>query len=324
MAATLFGALWIGIPLAHAFWLRSCRTATACVIDVLSATFIGDTVAYFGGRPSVAGSSRRACRRTRRSRVCVSGILGGALASGSPASTRTGSGDRRARARRRRGPRGARSATSSSRTSSATSGSRTPGAVRRPRRRAGPPRRRAVHDRRPAITGAPWAIRIRRGVDLPSEPMRRVLILGSTGSIGTQALDVVARSRQFEVVGLAAGLELGAARRAGRATASSGRAHRRRRRGALAPEAWPPARSSWAPRGSSSWSPTPRATSCSTRWSGSAGLGSDRRHAGRGHRPRAGQQGERSWSAGSSVIAARRGTGAQLLPVDSEHSALFQ
>jgi len=36
--------------------------------------------------------------------------------------------------------------------------------------------------------------------------MRRVLILGSTGSIGTQALDVVrANPRRFEVVGLAAG-----------------------------------------------------------------------------------------------------------------------
>ncbi|MCC2033755.1 1-deoxy-D-xylulose-5-phosphate reductoisomerase [Microbacterium allomyrinae] len=38
--------------------------------------------------------------------------------------------------------------------------------------------------------------------------MRRVLILGSTGSIGTQALDVVrANPRRFEVVGLAAGTD---------------------------------------------------------------------------------------------------------------------
>jgi 1-deoxy-D-xylulose-5-phosphate reductoisomerase len=34
---------------------------------------------------------------------------------------------------------------------------------------------------------------------------RRLLVLGSTGSIGTQALDVVARSGEFEVVGLSAG-----------------------------------------------------------------------------------------------------------------------
>jgi 1-deoxy-D-xylulose-5-phosphate reductoisomerase len=35
--------------------------------------------------------------------------------------------------------------------------------------------------------------------------MKKVLILGSTGSIGTQALDVVGRSRELQVVGLAAG-----------------------------------------------------------------------------------------------------------------------
>ena len=36
--------------------------------------------------------------------------------------------------------------------------------------------------------------------------MRRILILGSTGSIGTQALDVIRANRErFEVVGLAAG-----------------------------------------------------------------------------------------------------------------------
>ena len=35
--------------------------------------------------------------------------------------------------------------------------------------------------------------------------MKKVLILGSTGSIGTQALDVVGRSEELQVVGLAAG-----------------------------------------------------------------------------------------------------------------------
>jgi len=36
--------------------------------------------------------------------------------------------------------------------------------------------------------------------------VKRVLILGSTGSIGTQALDVISRSPgAFEVVGLSAG-----------------------------------------------------------------------------------------------------------------------
>ena len=36
--------------------------------------------------------------------------------------------------------------------------------------------------------------------------MRRIIVLGSTGSIGTQALDVIrANPRRFELVGLAAG-----------------------------------------------------------------------------------------------------------------------
>lgn len=43
-------------------------------------------------------------------------------------------------------------------------------------------------------------------MSLSAEPVRRVLILGSTGSIGTQALDVIrANPQRFEVVGLAAG-----------------------------------------------------------------------------------------------------------------------
>ena len=42
--------------------------------------------------------------------------------------------------------------------------------------------------------------------------MRRVLVLGSTGSIGTQALDVVrANPERFEIVGLAAGSNRGSA-----------------------------------------------------------------------------------------------------------------
>src|SRR3954468_16898425 len=51
----------------------------------------------------------------------------------------------------------------------------------------------------------------RLGVMPPSQPLlewgavaRRLLILGSTGSIGTQALDIVARSDDLELVGLSA------------------------------------------------------------------------------------------------------------------------
>ena len=60
---------------------------------------------------------------------------------------------------------------------------------------------------------------------------KRVLILGSTGSIGEQALDVVAGSDELELAGLSAGGQLGAARRAGaRARRRDGRARRPRGR----------------------------------------------------------------------------------------------
>src|SRR5215213_10187318 len=52
IAATLFGVLWIGLPMVHAIWLRdlsvmrdgrSIGTGMGLVFDVLIATFIGDT-----------------------------------------------------------------------------------------------------------------------------------------------------------------------------------------------------------------------------------------------------------------------------------------
>jgi len=49
--------------------------------------------------------------------------------------------------------------------------------------------------------------------------MRRVIVLGSTGSIGTQALDVIAANRdRFEVVGLAAGTDRAGLERQGAET----------------------------------------------------------------------------------------------------------
>jgi phosphatidate cytidylyltransferase len=50
MAATIFGIAWIGLPLAHAVFLRELPHGDGLVIDVLLATFLGDTAAYFGGR----------------------------------------------------------------------------------------------------------------------------------------------------------------------------------------------------------------------------------------------------------------------------------
>jgi phosphatidate cytidylyltransferase len=53
MAVTLFGVLWIGLPLAHAVLLRELGPDShgmGLMLDVLIGTFIGDTTAYFGGR----------------------------------------------------------------------------------------------------------------------------------------------------------------------------------------------------------------------------------------------------------------------------------
>ena len=50
VAATLFGILWIGLPMAHAVLLRDLPHGDGLLIDVLVGTFIGDTAAYFVGR----------------------------------------------------------------------------------------------------------------------------------------------------------------------------------------------------------------------------------------------------------------------------------
>lgn len=50
MATTLFGAFWIGIPIAHALWLMRLPHGEMIIIDVLLGTFIGDTFAMLGGK----------------------------------------------------------------------------------------------------------------------------------------------------------------------------------------------------------------------------------------------------------------------------------
>ena len=50
IAATLLGVLWVGLPLAHAVLLRDLDHGDGLLVDILIATFLGDTGAYFGGR----------------------------------------------------------------------------------------------------------------------------------------------------------------------------------------------------------------------------------------------------------------------------------
>jgi phosphatidate cytidylyltransferase len=50
IAATIFGIVWIGLPLAHAVFLRELPHGDGLLVDVLVGTFVGDTAAYLGGR----------------------------------------------------------------------------------------------------------------------------------------------------------------------------------------------------------------------------------------------------------------------------------
>jgi phosphatidate cytidylyltransferase len=50
IAVTIFGIVWIGVPMAHAVLLRDLPHGDGLLIDVLIGTFIGDTTAYLAGR----------------------------------------------------------------------------------------------------------------------------------------------------------------------------------------------------------------------------------------------------------------------------------
>jgi phosphatidate cytidylyltransferase len=81
MATTVFGVVWIGLPLAHAVLLRDLPLhGGALVVDVLVGTFIADTAAYGGGR--LFGSHKITPRispnKTLEGLVC--GFVGGTMA----------------------------------------------------------------------------------------------------------------------------------------------------------------------------------------------------------------------------------------------------
>jgi phosphatidate cytidylyltransferase len=80
IAATLFGALWIGLAMVYAVFLRETPHGDGLVVDVLVATFVGDTFAYFGGR--FYGRTRITPRISPNKTLegLVAGIAGGTLA----------------------------------------------------------------------------------------------------------------------------------------------------------------------------------------------------------------------------------------------------
>ncbi len=152
--------------------------------------------------------------------------------------------------------------------------------------------------------------------------MKKVLILGSTGSIGTQALDVIARSDELQAVGLAAGGSWEPALEQARehgvpalALADAGAAERAR-------EAWS-GRVLVGEEGVRELIASSGADLVLNAIVGAAGLGSTVVALTEGIDVALANK-ESLVVGGELVMALAEATGARLLPVDSEHSALHQ
>src|SRR5256885_7770018 len=151
----------------------------------------------------------------------------------------------------------------------------------------------------------------------------RLLILGSTGSIGTQALEVCARRDEFELVGLSA-------ERSWEALVEQARAHRVQRialadahMAARAAEAWTEGEVLSGAEGLVRLVVDAGADLVLNSLVGSAGLGPTGATPGEGiDLPLANK--ESLVVGGELVTALAEATGARIIPVDSEHSALFQ
>jgi 1-deoxy-D-xylulose-5-phosphate reductoisomerase len=153
--------------------------------------------------------------------------------------------------------------------------------------------------------------------------VRRILIVGSTGSIGTQALDVVERNPDLEVVGLAAAsswellMEQATAHGVGRVALSDPDA------AAKASEHGDGVEILAGPEGLVELITDTDCDLVLNALVGSAGLGPTVAALGEGIDLALANK-ESLVVGGELVTALAEATGAQLLPVDSEHSALFQ
>lgn len=154
---------------------------------------------------------------------------------------------------------------------------------------------------------------------------RRLLLLGSTGSIGTQALDVVSTAPEgtFEVVGLAAG-------RQWQMVVEQARAHGVRRiaiadadAAAQAAEAWTDGEVLAGPEGLVRLVIESGADLVLNALVGAAGLGPTVATLGEGIDLALANK-ESLVVGGELVMQLAEATGARVLPVDSEHSALWQ
>jgi 1-deoxy-D-xylulose-5-phosphate reductoisomerase len=153
--------------------------------------------------------------------------------------------------------------------------------------------------------------------------MRRIVILGSTGSVGTQALDVVDRSGELEVVGLAAArswaplVEQATARGVSRIALADEAAAER------AAEAWTAGEVLTGAEGLVELITDSDCDLVLNALVGSAGLGPSVAALGEGIDLALANK-ESLVVGGELVMALAEATGATVIPVDSEHSALYQ
>ena len=152
--------------------------------------------------------------------------------------------------------------------------------------------------------------------------MKKVLILGSTGSIGTQALEVIGASEELQAVGLAAGTRW-------ELTVEQAREHGVPAIALADPDAAARARAAWSGRvlaGEEGVRELIAATGADLVLNaivGAAGLGSTVVALTEGIDVALANK-ESLVVGGELVMALAEATGARLLPVDSEHSALYQ
>ncbi|MHB8241838.1 MAG: 1-deoxy-D-xylulose-5-phosphate reductoisomerase [Solirubrobacteraceae bacterium] len=153
--------------------------------------------------------------------------------------------------------------------------------------------------------------------------MKRLLILGSTGSIGTQALDVCARSDELELVGLSAESSWEPLIEQARATGVKHIALADRDAAARAGEAWTDGRVFGGPEGLVRLVVETQADLVLNSLVGSAGLGPTVAALGEGIDLALANK-ESLVVGGELVTALAEATGAKIVPVDSEHTALHQ
>jgi 1-deoxy-D-xylulose-5-phosphate reductoisomerase len=153
--------------------------------------------------------------------------------------------------------------------------------------------------------------------------MRRIVIVGSTGSIGTQALEVIEGSEELEVVGLAAGrsfeplVEQAGRLGVGRIALADESA------AARAAESWTGGEVLAGPEGLVGLITETECDLVLNALVGSAGLGPTVAALGEGIDLALANK-ESLVVGGDLVMALAQATGAQVIPVDSEHSALHQ